>query len=745
MKRTTRTVTKTILALTTAALTLGALPQQPHASADAAIHTDEIRVALFIDSNKYKLVEPVVTLSSASGLDIGVRNAGTDAARIWATVGTSARVSLDQFSVMMLETVDFAAARALYGKLASMSGDSYILSRPKLGGNVYQVFYGSYPTKEAAESAKAQALKDTTVAAQTKAAAPVLTGPLHWTTGAFSSEAAAAAQAGVYQQAGLTADVALQEDTNGRLTYTVWVGSEATADQLNAVKQTALKAAAGVSLVEANTQLPYLLKRSDVTLSANGADAIPHFAGGAANQKTWIHPKAASISVKERADRSYRGDMEMSAYHDKLALINELPIEQYLYSVLGSELSSGWPAEALKAQAVAARTYALKQGNKYEIAQVSDTTLDQAYYGMQREFAGGIQAVDATKGEVLTYNNALIEPVFGSNAGGMTADPSEVWGNPVAYLRSVSSPDQGAEKGKAVWNRVMLADGRTGYVSAVYLKDTGAKDKEGAAYFEATEANVNVRLAPYVDNSANPAIGQLAAKERVLVLGQETESNAYSWIRGPYSAADIKNKLAAAGVSVSGDLKSLEISKRGPSGRVMELKANGVVVKVPYPDALRSALGGLPSTRFEIEVAGSYTGTGNSVGNDSSATASATDGLVIAGAGQTTGGSQTAESIYVLSGGQSQPATLKPSDLIALGASGKAQPMETSPTAPTTPGTSMPASTGPIQGESFIFRGTGNGHGLGMSQWGAKGYAELGYTYQKILQTYYAGVNITKE
>ncbi|MFC5447230.1 SpoIID/LytB domain-containing protein [Paenibacillus aestuarii] len=739
MKRTKRTAPQTILMLTTAALTLGALTLQPHAYADAAIHTDQIRVALFIDSNKYKLVEPVVTLSSASGLDIGVRTAGTDEAHIWTTVSASARVSLDQFSVMMLETPDFAAARALYGKLATMAGDSYILSRPKQGNTVYQVFYGSYPTKEAAESAKAQALKDTTVAAQTMAAAPVLTGPLHWTTGAFGSEAAAAAQAGVYQQAGLSADVALQEDANGRLTYTVWVGSEATADQLNAVKQAALKAAAGVSLVEANTQLPYLLKRSDVTLSTNGTDAMPHFAGGAANQKTWIHPKAAGISVKERADRSYRGDMEMSAYHDKLALINELPLEQYLYSVLGSELSSGWPAEALKAQAVAARTFALKQGNKYEIAQVSDTTLDQAYYGMQREFANGIQAVDTTKGEVLTYNNALIEPVFGSNAGGMTADPSEVWGNPVAYLRSVSSPDQGAEKGKAVWNRVMLADGRTGYVSAVYLKDTGAKNKDGAAYFEATEANVNVRLAPYVDNSANPAIDQLAAKERVVVLGQETESNAYSWIRGPYNAADIKSKLTAAGVTVNGDLKSLEISKRGPSGRVTELKANGVVVKVPYPDALRSALGGLPSTRFEIEVAGSYTGTGNSVGN-TSAPSSASDGLAIAGAGQTTGSGQSAETIYVLSGGQSQPATLKPSDLTALGASGTAQPQAT-----TTPGTSMPESTGPVQGGSFIFRGTGNGHGLGMSQWGAKGYAELGYTYQKILQTYYAGVNITKE
>ena len=55
---------------------------------------------------------------------------------------------------------------------------------------------------------------------------------------------------------------------------------------------------------------------------------------------------------------------------------------------LGSELNSGWPAEALKAQAVAARTFAIKQGNKYEIAQVTDTTLDQAYYGCKRICCG---------------------------------------------------------------------------------------------------------------------------------------------------------------------------------------------------------------------------------------------------------------------------------------------------------------------------------------------------------------------
>lgn len=722
---------KRIALLTTAALTFGTFPALvPHANADGIKHLDQIRVALLIDSTKYRKVEPVVTLTASGGLDIAVRNSPGTAAKPWVSIpDASIRLSIDQYSVIMLETIDYLAAKALNAKLAAMPDDSYVLSRVKQGRTVYQVYYGSFPSKEEAEGAAAQALKDTTVSALTKLAPPVVKGPLHWSAGTYADEAAALQQLLVFNQAGLEADIALQEDAAGKLTYNVWVGNEATTGQLEAVKQAALRAAPNLALQPVNTKSSYLIRRSDVTASTNGSASVLHYAAAAGDQKTVIHPKSQGIAIKERANLSYRGDMEISTYHGRLALVNELPMEQYLYAVLGSELSSSWPTEALKAQAVAARTFAIKQGNKYEIAQVTDTTLDQVYFGIQKEFAAGIQAVDATKDEVLSDKNGLISPVFSSNSGGMTADPSEVWGNQLAYLRSVPSPDEGAEKGKAIWYRIQLTDGRTGYVHSMYLKDSGQKGKEGASYYEATEQGVNVRTAPYVDNAANPSIAQLSNKEKVLVLSQEKESNAYSWIRGPYTGNEIKSKLAAANVVVSGDLQSLEISKRGPSGRVTELKANGVVVKVPYPDALRAALGGLPSTRFEIVQAGSYTGnTPDPVG------------LAIAGAGSSETSSAGSDSVYVLSGGQSQPTALKITDLTALGTAGQSKPTSSLVPHVTPP---IPQTAG--QGNQFIFRGTGFGHGLGMSQWGARGYAELGYDYKKILQSYYAGVNITKE
>lgn len=96
-------------------------------------------------------------------------------------------------------------------------------------------------------------------------------------------------------------------------------------------------------------------------------------------------------------------------------------------------MPSSWGAEALKAQAVAARSYALFQGNKFQVANVVDTTLSQAYYGTSYEYPSIIQAVDATAGEVLLSNGRLVEAVFSSNSGGMSADPLEVWGMPILH------------------------------------------------------------------------------------------------------------------------------------------------------------------------------------------------------------------------------------------------------------------------------------------------------------------------
>src|SRR5690606_10380932 len=84
--------------------------------------------------------------------------------------------------------------------------------------------------------------------------------------------------------------------------------------------------------------------------------------------------------------------------------------------------------------------------------------------------------------------------------------------------------------------------------------------------------------------------------------------NPYNWIRGPYTAEQLKSTInARSSAKVEGSLMTLEVMERGPSDRVIRMKANGTPLVMPNPDAFRSALNGLPSTRFDVEETGRFT------------------------------------------------------------------------------------------------------------------------------------------
>jgi stage II sporulation protein D len=146
----------------------------------------------------------------------------------------------------------------------------------------------------------------------------------------------------------------------------------------------------------------------------------------------------------------YRGVAEVALNSSRtLAGINELPIEQYLYGVVPRELGPiAYPyLEALKAQAVAARTFAIRgigrRGNDgYDLLA---TTTDQVYGGLNAEHPLSTQAVDETAALVAKYNGALIESLYSSTSGGFTADNEEVFNSaPVAYLRGVPDANRGS-------------------------------------------------------------------------------------------------------------------------------------------------------------------------------------------------------------------------------------------------------------------------------------------------------------
>lgn len=123
-------------------------------------------------------------------------------------------------------------------------------------------------------------------------------------------------------------------------------------------------------------------------------------------------------------------------------VINQVDLEEYVKGVVPSEVNSAWHPEMLKAQAVAARTYALYQqmlseSREYDVA---STVQDQVYKGKNGIDAAVVRAVDETRGLVLTYENAPIYAAFSSTAAGLTEDAVNVWSKEYPYLKGVECP-----------------------------------------------------------------------------------------------------------------------------------------------------------------------------------------------------------------------------------------------------------------------------------------------------------------
>ncbi|MEY2858063.1 MAG: hypothetical protein RLZZ74_2375 [Cyanobacteriota bacterium] len=143
-------------------------------------------------------------------------------------------------------------------------------------------------------------------------------------------------------------------------------------------------------------------------------------------------------------DRWYRGTTRLVRQNDGITAINKVDLEQYLYSVVGAEAVSSWPIEALKAQAVAARSYALykRKTGSNGIYDVDTTIGTQVYKGLDSEYTTTHQAVDSTLGQIMTYNNQVILAAFHSSSGGYTENVEDVWTSPLPYLRGVVDYDQ---------------------------------------------------------------------------------------------------------------------------------------------------------------------------------------------------------------------------------------------------------------------------------------------------------------
>ena len=169
----------------------------------------------------------------------------------------------------------------------------------------------------------------------------------------------------------------------------------------------------------------------------------------------WTNLPTDNVVIKTTPDgfltvkrKWYRGFFRVVNTGAGLTVINDIELEKYLLGVVPSEMPSSWELDAQKAQAIAARSYAVANLGKrarygYDL---NDTEQDQVYNGASAETAQTNSAVEATKGIVLVCNNKVIPAYYSASAGGRTLTAKEVWNMDVNFTRSVPSYDENVKK-----------------------------------------------------------------------------------------------------------------------------------------------------------------------------------------------------------------------------------------------------------------------------------------------------------
>ena len=212
-------------------------------------------------------------------------------------------------------------------------------------------------------------------------------------------------------------------------------------------------------------------------------------------------------SVEETSKHDYSKYGTIKLLHKENGQIEELPIDEYLYGVVSAEMPANYAEEALKAQAVATRTYTIYQilnskGKHGEADVCDDSTCCQAWISKENRmqkwseedrennWSKIVSAVNSTAGKIITYNNEVINAFFHSNSGGRTELASNVWigGKDFPYLQSVETSGE---------------DGYTQYSSEVSISKTDLLEKLKQEYPEIQinfEESENIKILDYTQS-----------------------------------------------------------------------------------------------------------------------------------------------------------------------------------------------------------------------------------------------------
>ncbi|WP_286680678.1 SpoIID/LytB domain-containing protein [Tepidanaerobacter sp. EBM-49] len=332
--------------------------------------------------------------------------------------------------------------------------------------------------------------------------------------------------------------------------------------------------------------------------------------------------------------RRYRGMLEMTTSGNLIQVVNELGLDEYLYGVIPCEMPSNWDIEALKAQTVAARTYAVANLGKWQNYgfDVSAGSSDQVYGGFSEETAKTNQAVDQTSGQILLYDGKPITAFYHADSGGRTEACKDVFGIDLPYLQPVDDivPSQSP--------------------------------------YETWQISLD-ELSKRYNTYASSSIGDI----KEIIIAETT-------------LAGRAKKLLLKGTKGETLLSSDDIRN------LLQLKSN-------YLDIAQDQTA-VPAANLALAV---LSGDGSK------------KNIRLSG-------------INILS---QQGINHTKGDCAVISAEGIAKKITSSYNTPNT------------SDDIYVISGHGCGHGVGMSQWGAKAMAENGYSYTEILYHYYTGVEIT--
>lgn len=338
----------------------------------------------------------------------------------------------------------------------------------------------------------------------------------------------------------------------------------------------------------------------------------------------------SGVKCIDMDSRVYRGRIEVGRYgKTTLTAVNILPIEEYLYSVVPSEMPTTWHEEALRAQAVCSRSYALiKSGyggasNAKKGYKMVDTVSSQVYKGFLAESIKARQIVDETKGQMVYYNNKVIPTYFFATSGGSTESSEDAWSTKRSYLQSV--PD----------------------------------------FYERDAFGVSWQVT--------------MTKEKISSLLLEN---------------DIE-------ITPLFDLYPVKYSK---TGRIDTLQAFSLAHFITLRGTTIRTVLNLYSTKFKIVKKGEIP-----------------DKVSILSASGVSEG--RISEMYIVSAGGVKKASDELEQYIVQSDSNLWNYPRLAPTG----------------SDELLFAGMGYGHGVGMSQYGAKGMAEAGFTYKEIIEYYFTG------